>query len=111
MKKKEVFFIIIATFMLALAWIIFSIVHASISSTISTELSTKITPITPSFDLKTIDKLKERKDVDPILKVVITPATNEVSTSSSSRPTPTPTLPPSITFPLGTISGQTTIIP
>lgn len=53
-----------------LSWIIFSIYHNSATSTISQSLNQNIIPITPDFDSKTIDEIKERENVSPIFELI-----------------------------------------
>lgn len=65
MKQKDVLIIIILLFIFALAWIGGSIYHSAVSSTISETTNKDISPITPSFDMKTVDKLKERQKIIP----------------------------------------------
>lgn len=65
MKQKDILIIIVLLFIFVLAWIGGSIYHSAINSTISSTTSKDIFPITPSFDTKTIDKLKERQKIIP----------------------------------------------
>lgn len=65
MKQKDILIIIILLFIFALAWIVSSVYHSAVSSTISETASKDIFPIAPVFDTKTIDKLKERQKITP----------------------------------------------
>lgn len=65
MKQKDILIIIILFFILSLIWIGGSIYHSGVSSTISENTSQDIAPIEPSFDMKTIDKLKSREKIAP----------------------------------------------
>lgn len=87
MKKKDILVLLIPTFIFIFAWIGFSIYHSSVKSTISEELNMQITPISPDFDSKTIDKLKKRQNVTPIYQA------SESAKNSPIIPTPIVTLP------------------
>lgn len=65
MKQKDILIIIILLFIFALAWIAGGIYHSAVKSTISQSTNQDMSPITPSFDTKTIDKLKERRKIIP----------------------------------------------
>lgn len=65
MKQKNILIIIILLFIFALAWIGGSIYHSGVSSTISENTNKDIAPIAPTFDTKTIDKLKSREKIVP----------------------------------------------
>lgn len=69
MKQRDILFLVISTFVLILAWIGFSIYHNLVSSTITGPVVEKIIPINPTFDTKTIDSLKERKNIEPLFEV------------------------------------------
>ena len=93
MKQRDILFLVISTFVLILAWIGFSIYHNLVSSTITKPVEEKIIPINPTFDTRTIDTLKERKNIEPIFQT----KRNEVmeSTSIENITQPSETLPPS----------------
>lgn len=85
MKQKDILIIIILLFISALIWIGGNIYHSAVSSTISENISKDIAPIAPTFDTKTIDKLKSREKISPSFDLDrITPT-----------PIVLPTLPPS----------------
>lgn len=97
MKQKDLLFILVSAVFVVFAWIVFTIIHQSTTSTITESLGQDIAPIAQTFDKKTIETLKSR--------VQITPAYNVVS-----EPTPRPTpIPPSIAplTPLSSSSAQT----
>lgn len=99
MKRNDVIFLLGSSVLLVFAWIIFNIIHQSVSSTISETIASDIRPIPGTFDTQTIDALKTR--------IVISPAYSiESSASGSAAPTaiPTPTFAPA---PLATLSSQT----
>ena len=91
MIRKDILALLIPTFIFVFAWIGFDIYHNSGKSTISEEIKMQITPISPDFDTKTIDKLKKRQNVIPIYQ------TNESTQNLPIVPTPITTLPLSST--------------
>ncbi|MEK7502216.1 MAG: hypothetical protein AAB609_01700 [Patescibacteria group bacterium] len=93
MKQRDILFLVISTFVLILAWIGFSIYHNLVSSTITKPVEEKIIPINPTFDTRTIDILKERKNIEPIFQTKRNEATE--STSIENITQPSETLPPS----------------
>jgi len=103
MKQKDLLFILISSTFLVALWIVFGIVHNSISSTISQNTVSNLQPISSSFDVKTIQTLKTRANVNP-----------QVGIASTPTPFPTPTIPPitpvsplqSLSVPVGTSGGQ-----
>ena len=83
MKRNEAYFFLIATFILILSWVIFSVLHTAVSSTISSRLTMQISPITPSFDLQTIQMVKKRALVSPITDIPISIETDASSSAES----------------------------
>lgn len=81
MKRKEAYILLLSTSVLIFAWVIFSILHSAISSTISENLNVQILPINPTFDVKTIEKLKKRVRVIPENTIDVTPS--PISTGSA----------------------------
>lgn len=79
------YFAILTTTVVA-SWIGFSIYHNFSSSTISVDTGIRITPIPSNFDKKTIDSLKERKQINVDLEeeVILPSITPEPSTASRS---------------------------
>lgn len=119
MKQRDLLFLLISSTFLAVVWIIFSILHNALTSTINTSLNQQIQPIVGTFDNKTIQALQKRLPVTPQSSFV---GSNQLT------PTPTPTIPPAptanptglnitptiiITTPTqsATQSGQATITP
>jgi hypothetical protein len=82
MKQRDIIILLIPSFILILAWIIFSIYHNSVASTITPVVNIQISPITPVFDVNAISNLKQRQKVTPIYEAQV-PAT----------PTPAPGFP------------------
>lgn len=70
MKTKELLLLLISTFIIVVTWIIFNIYHSSAKSTISEKLNIQIVNINPSFDTNALEKLKERRRVDPTFEIV-----------------------------------------
>lgn len=65
MKQKDILIIIILFFIFILVWIGGNIYHSGVASTISENTSQDIAPIAPTFDTKTIEKLKSREKIVP----------------------------------------------
>ena len=57
MTTKEVFIIVLATFITFSAWVAFDIVHKATKSTVSEKLQQVIEPIDPNFDSEAINLL------------------------------------------------------
>lgn len=77
MKHKEIIFILASMFILVIAWIVFNIYHNSATSTIPESVVMQIAPITPAFDLATIEKLKSRNKIEPVLEIQKNPQEEE----------------------------------
>jgi len=75
MKQKDIIMLLVPSFILILAWIIFSIYHSSAASTITPVVNIQISPINPVFDMDAISKLKQRQKVTPIYEVPVTTTT------------------------------------
>ena len=84
MKQRDVLFLVISTFVLIVAWIGFSIYHNLVSSTITKPVAEKIVPINPTFDTKTINTLKERKNIEPIFQTKSKEATESAAIENTS---------------------------
>ena len=82
MKQRDIITLLIPSFILIVAWIIFSIYHSSVASTITPVVDIQISPITPTFDMDAISKLKQRQTVTPIYETAV-----------AASPTPTPGFP------------------
>lgn len=65
MKQRDIVTLVVPFFILIILWIIFSVYHNSVTSTIPETLNIQITPISPSFDEKAISDLKKRERVLP----------------------------------------------
>lgn len=84
MKQRDILFLVISTFILILSWIGFSIYHNLVSSTITGPVEEKISQINPTFDTKTIDRLKERKNIEPTFQTKSNEATESTTTENAS---------------------------
>ena len=85
MRQKDLLFLLVSATFLAVVWIIFTIIHNSLTSTISSSLTQQIQSIDGSFDNQTIQILQKRQKVTP---------QTAFNGTDSFTPTPTPTLVP-----------------
>ena len=95
-KQRDILIILWLTFLTVVAWIGFNLYHAMVTSTISEDLQMQIIPINPNFDLKTINSLKNREQVDPLYQFNNNPeeATASISAAPAASPvTKTTTIP------------------
>lgn len=65
MKQDEILFFLGSIVVVVFAWIAFTVIHDSLTSTISETVSQAITPIAPTFDTKTITKIRALPTVIP----------------------------------------------
>lgn len=77
MKQKDIILLVVPLFFLVLVWIIFSVYHNRVSSTIPETLNVQITPIEGRFDEKTINELKDRENLLPIFEATSSPSATE----------------------------------
>lgn len=107
MKQKDIIILLVPAAIVILIWVIFSIYHSSVSSTITPILNNQISPINPSFDVNIISKLKQREKVNPIYesKPIGSP-TPELPINSASPSAAQLNVP--VSTPQGTISGGLT---
>lgn len=64
-SRKDLFLLSILTLITAIGWIVFDIYHASVDTTIPPEIEEQLTPITPTFERKVVESLKNRQFVEP----------------------------------------------
>lgn len=106
MKQKDIFYIVVSSFILIVIWIASNLWHIQNASKLTETVITQSLPITPSFDTKTLIKLKERTTAAPVFSTkpiasqaaILTPATTPTPTQSvvvSITPSPTQ---PSVTI-------------
>lgn len=89
MKQRDILFLLASICIVVFAWIAFTIVHNSFTSTISTATDTAIAPINPTFDLTTLKKMKTRIAVSPAFTISAVPT---ISVTPTVTPTPLPPL-------------------
>lgn len=77
MKQRDVLFLSISVFALIVFWIGFNISHNFAVSKISAPIKENIMPISPDFDTKTIEAIRNRQNVEPLYETGVS------STSSS----------------------------
>lgn len=106
MKRREILLFLISIVFLSFFWVLFTIYHNSITSTIPQPLGMQISPITPRFQTAVIDELKERNRVVPFYQLE---SPTQVETSPAPTSLPITTLTPSPTIEENaTDSGETT---
>lgn len=88
MKKNDAIFLLIASFILVFAWISFNILHNLTTSTIPENTNQQLVPINPNFDMKTVEKLKSRIKITPILNSQSGQSSGEAVTKTQASPTP-----------------------
>ncbi len=81
MKQKDILLLLIPFSLLVVLYIIFSIYHNVVTSTIPEVLNIQIIPISPDFDQKTIMDIKKREKVTPLFEAG---GSLKIATSSSS---------------------------
>ena len=69
MKQNEVLLFLGSACVVVLAWIAFTVVHNSLTSTISQTTTQAIIPIQPTFDTQTIAAMKKRLSVTPLYTI------------------------------------------
>ncbi len=98
MKQKDILIILVLLFVFVVAWVGGNIYHSIANSTISETTSRDISPITPTFDTKTVNKLKQRQKINPSFEL------------QNMTPTPTP-LPIEILSPQDSSLGGKLVLP
>ena len=94
MKKKDILTLLIPSFLVVVAWVIFSIYHSFVTSTIPESLNMQITAINPEFDTSVIENLKKREKVTPIYEAEANPSIAPIDIEEDISP------------PISTDSGQ-----
>lgn len=87
-QKKDLYFLLIATLILVVLWVVFSIYQNLISSTISAPVATDINPIAPTFNEKVLTTLKNRQQISPVFSAPQIVPTQ--TATNSATPTPSP---------------------
>src|SRR5579872_3089311 len=98
MKQSEILFFLASACVVVFAWIAFTIVHNSLTSTINGTVLQAITPIDPNFDTKTLTQLQQRTVVNPAFTIQPQSPINVVVTGA-------PTLAP-IASPSASVASQ-----
>lgn len=89
MKQKDLFLIAGFTFLTVLFWIVLSIYHAQVTSTITPSFQKKIEPIEPQFDRKVINETKTQRKSVSILPETL-PATKSALPTLKPSPVASP---------------------
>jgi hypothetical protein len=84
-NQKKLAILLVPVLILTVLWVIFNIYHNHVTSTVKAPLNQQIAPIEGTFNTETIDKIKERRRVEPINEIA-TPEQEEETLS----PSPTP---------------------
>jgi len=103
MKRKDALIILIPSLIVVILWVMFSIYHNYINSTIPNDINMQISVINPDFDTKTINQLKSRTAVTPIYTIDANSPSSEQITDLENAPTPTVT-PPKVSSPSARIA-------
>lgn len=103
MKQKDIVFLLISSVILTIAWIVFTIIHKSLSSTIAPITNEQITAINPNFDDKTITELIKRHSTAPVFSLQTPNSTASAEVVPSPIQTSLTPSPTEITIPTGTI--------
>lgn len=91
MKRKDILIILIPSLIVVILWVVFSVFHNYINSTIPNDINMQILSINPDFDTDTISKIKSRSVVDPIYTFE---QTSIKEASLDETPSPTPSIKP-----------------
>lgn len=96
MKQKDLVLVAAFTFITVVAWIIFSVYHTQVTSTITPAQEQKIEPIEPMFNTSLIEQIKRERKPVLILPETI-PATKSATPTLNVSPiaSPSPTASPS----------------
>ena len=92
MGRRDVLLLSILTVVTSLGWVLFDFYHATVDSTIPENVEAELAPITPKFDRELIDKLKTRRDVEPLVEedIIKLPTAGRVATPPVATVTATP---------------------
>lgn len=92
MKQEEILFFLGSACIVVFAWVAFTILHNSLTSTVTGTVLQAITPIDATFNTQIIDAMKKRAVVDPLFtiqppsqtEIVVTTAPTTAPIASSS---------------------------
>lgn len=65
MKQQQLLLLFLYAFIIIIAWIAFNLYNKSVTSTITKEQQTQITPLDPAFNEQAVEKLKTRENITP----------------------------------------------
>lgn len=88
MKQEEILFFLGSACIVVFAWIAFTVLHNSLTSTIGSTTAQAISPIQPTFNTKIIDAMRSRSTIVPLNIIPTQSPTNIVVTTA-----PQPTVP------------------
>jgi|SRR3989344_1438612 len=88
MREKDLFYLVVSIFLLTAFWVGSNIYHAFATSTISDVLKMQIEPISPIFDPKVIQSLKQREKITPLFTFSAQGGIFEGAASPTPSPTP-----------------------
>lgn len=63
MKKNQLIFILVVTFIVVMSWVVFDIIHTKASVPLNSQLNEAIEPINPEFDQTVLDQVKNTQEV------------------------------------------------
>lgn len=86
MRQREVLFFLGSAVVVVFAWIAFTILHNSFTSTINGTVLQAIKPITPVFDTKILTEMKNRTVVIPLDTIPEQAQTAIVVTTAPTQP-------------------------
>lgn len=78
----------VCTFVAVISWIFFDIQHAQPSVTLNPKINTLLEPVIPTFDIKTLEQVKQVRDLPLAPRTLASP-------SISPSPLPSPSAQPS----------------
>lgn len=102
---NDILFISVSLFIIVVLWVFSNIYHIYVTTTISPDLQLQITPIEASFDLNTLNRLKNRTVIAPLFDII----NPEATPAGALSPTPTTTITPSVSPGLSPVPTATTI--
>lgn len=110
MKQKDILFLLISSTFLAIVWIVFTIIHTSLTSTITSTVHQQIQPIDGTFDTKTVQVLQKRIPITPQVTIQATDLTPTPTITPTpipaAHPLGQPTLPLTLVSPTQSASGS-----
>lgn len=86
MKQKDFLIVLVSLFILTILWVVFSLYHNYVTSTIEDPLSYQIAAIEGNFDTDTLSEILERKRVAPLYELSPTQSLLEIPESDEQSP-------------------------